>query len=190
MLHAVHGRGGLARGGRGHFSPAAMYCITTWCFALKGLRTMRKSHNHLHSLGAGVRRLHLEVEEVELHLLTGWRHHPPHAVEAVRVGARVARGRQLALRHGRRQLQLPPAHHRNLPEGKPGQEKQDNGSINSRLLRVFIANDFTVCLCSSKGGAQRGGLQTGDRTVGRARVLKYTHTCGRTHSYTVSEMSF
>ncbi len=26
-------------GGRGHFSPAAMYYIATWCFALKGLRT-------------------------------------------------------------------------------------------------------------------------------------------------------
>ncbi len=27
-------------GGRGHFSPAAIYCITTWCFAQKGLRTI------------------------------------------------------------------------------------------------------------------------------------------------------
>ncbi len=44
--------GGLAAGGvwprggvwlwgdRGHFGPAAIYCITTWCFALKGLRTI------------------------------------------------------------------------------------------------------------------------------------------------------
>ncbi len=28
-------------GGRGHFGPAAIYCTTTWCFALKGLRTTR-----------------------------------------------------------------------------------------------------------------------------------------------------
>ena len=34
------GGGGLAMGGgRGHFSPAAIYCTATWCFALKGLRT-------------------------------------------------------------------------------------------------------------------------------------------------------
>ncbi len=33
------GWGGVWLGGRGHFSPAAIYCITTWCFALKGLRT-------------------------------------------------------------------------------------------------------------------------------------------------------
>ncbi len=31
--------GGLGGGGRGHFYPAAIYCTTTWCFALKGLRT-------------------------------------------------------------------------------------------------------------------------------------------------------
>ncbi len=36
------GRGGLVGGGgRGHFNPAAIYCTITWCFALKGLRTMR-----------------------------------------------------------------------------------------------------------------------------------------------------
>ncbi len=36
------GGGGLGKGGggRGHFGPAAIYCITTWCFALKGLRTI------------------------------------------------------------------------------------------------------------------------------------------------------
>ncbi len=39
-------RGGLAArgvcpgGGRGHFGLVAIYCITTWCFALKGLRTI------------------------------------------------------------------------------------------------------------------------------------------------------
>ncbi len=32
--------GGSMGGGRGHFGPAAMYCTTTWCFALKGLRTI------------------------------------------------------------------------------------------------------------------------------------------------------
>ncbi len=45
--HAVC-RGGSGRvrgvgeegGGRGHFIPPATYCTTTWCFALKGLRTM------------------------------------------------------------------------------------------------------------------------------------------------------
>ncbi len=26
-------------GGRGHFHPPAIYCTTTWCFALNGLRT-------------------------------------------------------------------------------------------------------------------------------------------------------
>ncbi len=50
--HTVHG-GGLPpvagsrvpRGGwgRGHFSPAAIYCTTTWCFAPKGLRTIKDS---------------------------------------------------------------------------------------------------------------------------------------------------
>ena len=35
------GQGGLAgKGGRGHFSPAAIYCIATWCFIPKGLRTI------------------------------------------------------------------------------------------------------------------------------------------------------
>ncbi len=33
------GGGSGQGGGRGHFGPAAIYCITTWCFALKGLRT-------------------------------------------------------------------------------------------------------------------------------------------------------
>ncbi len=35
------GGGGFHRGEgtRGYFSPAAIYCTTTWCFALKGLRT-------------------------------------------------------------------------------------------------------------------------------------------------------
>ena len=39
------GEGGLAgegEGGRGHFIHLAMYCTTTWCFALKGLRTITK----------------------------------------------------------------------------------------------------------------------------------------------------
>ncbi len=34
------GEGGGGLGGRGYVHPAAMYCTTTWCFALKGLRTM------------------------------------------------------------------------------------------------------------------------------------------------------
>ncbi len=38
------GGGGWGRGfrgrGRGHFIHLAIYCTTTWCFALKGLRTM------------------------------------------------------------------------------------------------------------------------------------------------------
>ncbi len=35
--------GGWRRGeeGRGHFIHLAIYCTTTWCFALKGLRTIR-----------------------------------------------------------------------------------------------------------------------------------------------------
>ncbi len=33
------GRGGEGGGGRGHFIHLAIYCTTTWCFALKGLRT-------------------------------------------------------------------------------------------------------------------------------------------------------
>ena len=38
------GGGGSHRGegGRGHFGPAAIYCTTTWCFALKGLRTIKQ----------------------------------------------------------------------------------------------------------------------------------------------------
>ena len=40
-FHLWWGRGGLAGGGgRGHFSTAAIYCTTTWGFALKGLRTI------------------------------------------------------------------------------------------------------------------------------------------------------
>ncbi len=37
------GGGGSHRGegGRGHFSPAAIYGTTTWCFTLKGLQTIR-----------------------------------------------------------------------------------------------------------------------------------------------------
>ncbi len=35
------GGSGRGEGGRGHSSLAAIYCTTTWCFALKGLRTMR-----------------------------------------------------------------------------------------------------------------------------------------------------
>ncbi len=43
------GEGGLGEGegvgggggGRGHFIHLATYCTTTWCFALKGLRTTR-----------------------------------------------------------------------------------------------------------------------------------------------------
>ncbi len=31
---------GSGGGGRGHFIHLAMYCTTTWCFALKGLRTI------------------------------------------------------------------------------------------------------------------------------------------------------
>ena len=34
------GGGGLGGGGRGHFIHLAIYCTTTWCFALKGLHTM------------------------------------------------------------------------------------------------------------------------------------------------------
>ena len=36
------GGGGL---GRGHFHPAAINCTTTWCFALKGLRTIKTKGN-------------------------------------------------------------------------------------------------------------------------------------------------
>ncbi len=35
------GRGG----GRGHFIQPAIYCTTTWCFTLKGLRTTRALNN-------------------------------------------------------------------------------------------------------------------------------------------------
>ena len=34
-------RGGV--GGRGHFIHLAIYCTTTWCFALKGLRTIKNT---------------------------------------------------------------------------------------------------------------------------------------------------
>ncbi len=34
------GGGELGGGGRGHFHPPAMFCTTTWCFALNGLHTM------------------------------------------------------------------------------------------------------------------------------------------------------
>ncbi len=34
------GGGAKGEGGRGHFIHLAIYCTTTWCFALKGLRTM------------------------------------------------------------------------------------------------------------------------------------------------------
>ncbi len=37
------GGGGLGGGGRGHFHTPAIYCTTTWCFALKGLRTTMES---------------------------------------------------------------------------------------------------------------------------------------------------
>ncbi len=40
---AVWPEGGFHGGrGRGHFGPTAIYCITTWCFALKRLRTMNE----------------------------------------------------------------------------------------------------------------------------------------------------
>ncbi len=32
---------GVGGGGRGHFIHLAIYCTATWCFALKGLRTMK-----------------------------------------------------------------------------------------------------------------------------------------------------
>ncbi len=38
-LRQGEGVGG-GEGGRGHFHPAAIYCTVTWCFALKGLRTI------------------------------------------------------------------------------------------------------------------------------------------------------
>ncbi len=38
-------------GGSGYFSPAAIYCTTTWCFALKGLRTFNKP---LHQVSVGM----------------------------------------------------------------------------------------------------------------------------------------
>ncbi len=48
-LSSLSSRRGSSRGGgiggrgrdRGHFIHLAIYCTTTWCFALKGLRTMR-----------------------------------------------------------------------------------------------------------------------------------------------------
>ncbi len=33
-------------GGKGHFIHLAMYCTTTWCFALKGLRTIIVGISH------------------------------------------------------------------------------------------------------------------------------------------------
>ncbi len=36
------GGGGVGGGGRGHFIHPAIYWTTTWCFALKGLRTTRR----------------------------------------------------------------------------------------------------------------------------------------------------
>ncbi len=42
---------GLGGGGRGHFSPAAIYCTPTRCLALKGLRTMNfktRTRNFVH----------------------------------------------------------------------------------------------------------------------------------------------
>ncbi len=38
------GGGELGGGGRGHFIHPAIHCTTTWCFALKGLRTTTKHH--------------------------------------------------------------------------------------------------------------------------------------------------
>ena len=38
------GGSGRGEGGRGHFIQPAIYCTTTWCFALKGLRTTRLVH--------------------------------------------------------------------------------------------------------------------------------------------------
>ncbi len=39
---------GEGEGGRGHFGPAAIYCTTTWCFGLKGLRTIKMGQRVLH----------------------------------------------------------------------------------------------------------------------------------------------
>ncbi len=39
----VRGWGVEGGGGRGYFIHLAIYCTTTWCFALKGLRTMMRS---------------------------------------------------------------------------------------------------------------------------------------------------
>ncbi len=36
------GEGVKGGGGRGCFIHLAIYCTTTWCFALKGLRTMNR----------------------------------------------------------------------------------------------------------------------------------------------------
>ncbi len=38
-------------GGRGHFIHPAIHCTTTWCFALKGLRTITGSSMELFSFG-------------------------------------------------------------------------------------------------------------------------------------------
>ena len=60
------GEGGLGKGkgfggrGRGHFHPPAIYCTTTWCFALKGLRTKRAlGPNHPQPHGGGKHVTHL-----------------------------------------------------------------------------------------------------------------------------------
>ncbi len=39
--------GGSKLGGRGHFIHLAMYCTTTWCFTLKGLRTTKQQLTRL-----------------------------------------------------------------------------------------------------------------------------------------------
>ncbi len=40
----VQARGRGVQGGRGYFIYLAIYCTATWCFALKGLRTIRIQH--------------------------------------------------------------------------------------------------------------------------------------------------
>ena len=63
---------------------------------------------------------HLEVFKVELDLVAAGGHDLPHAVQAVRVAARIVRRRQLSFRNRVRQLQPPSAYHGNLPERKTG----------------------------------------------------------------------